>query len=113
MLQAIWWLNKVLDELTLLVLSWAILFCMVKRVRCIWIIIWVNWSTLSWEAMGVGISEDGLKVSETDVAKVKARKFSIIDRTVESGPKWTLGVQSKYKKNKRLRSGPNCLSLQF
>ena len=30
---------------------------------------------LSWEAMGVGVSEDRLKVSEVDVAKVKGSKF--------------------------------------
>ena len=30
---------------------------------------------VSWEAMGVGVSEDGLKLFEANVAKVKGSKF--------------------------------------
>ena len=50
---------------------------MVRRVCCIWAIIWVNWSMLSWEAMGVGVSEDGLEVSEADAKKVKGSEFLV------------------------------------
>ena len=51
------------------------LVCMVSMVCCIWAIIWVNWSMLSWEAMNDNSSDDGLEFSEVNVAQTKGSEI--------------------------------------
>ena len=51
------------------------LVCMVSIVCCIWVMSWVSWSTLSWEAMGEDGSEDELEFPEVDVAQTKGSKI--------------------------------------
>ena len=58
------------------------LVCMVSIVCCIWVMSWVSWSTLSWEAIGEGGSDDELEFFEVDVAQIKGSKIlcNLLDR---------------------------------
>ena len=62
------------------------LVCMVSMVCCIWVMSWVSWSTLSWEAKGKGGSDDELEFSEVDVVPTKGLK--ILNNLSDRG-EWT------------------------
>ena len=62
------------------------LVCMVSIVCCIWVMSWVSWSTLSWEAMGEGGSEDELEFPEVDFAQTKGSE--ILNNLPDRG-EWT------------------------